>query len=149
MEHPINQKRKGREKYGYTYLIKAVKTERGLLKEIWINRRCNLCRDLIFGLAAFGLKKLHVDGATGLLDSNLEGKVEAAINELKENDFVYVHVEAPDEMGHSGDPKKKIEAMENFDKRIVKPILEAQSQFNNELVIAILPDHATSQNKNA
>lgn len=147
-EHPINQKRKEEGKSMATHIwmwgggkkpnVVPFKEKYGLTGGVIS------AVDLIFGLAAaFGLKKLHVDGATGLLDSNLEGKVEAAINELKENDFVYVHVEAPDEMGHSGDPKKKIEAMENFDKRIVKPILEAQSQFNNELVIAILPDHAT------
>ncbi len=100
--------------------------------------------DLIFGIGiAAGLKPVHVEGATGLLDTNFEGKVAAALNELKERDFVYLHVEASDEMGHAGDIEKKIEALELFDSRIVKPIIEAEKIYNNELVIAILPDHPT------
>jgi 2,3-bisphosphoglycerate-independent phosphoglycerate mutase len=146
--HPINQKRKSEGKRMAT--------------NIWVwggGKRPNVVPfkekfglsggvisavDLIFGIgAAVGLRPIHVDGATGLLDSNFEGKVHAAIEELKKNDFVYVHVEAPDEMGHSGDCNKKIQAMEIFDSRVVKPLLEAEAQFNHELVICILPDHPT------
>jgi 2,3-bisphosphoglycerate-independent phosphoglycerate mutase len=148
VNHPVNQKRKAEGKRMAT--------------NIWIwggGKRPNVIPfkekyglsggvisavDLVFGIgAAVGLRPIHVEGVTGLLDSNFEGKVAAAIEELKKNDFVYVHVEAPDEMGHSGDCYKKIQAMEIFDSRVVKPILEAESLFNDELVICILPDHPT------
>jgi 2,3-bisphosphoglycerate-independent phosphoglycerate mutase len=100
--------------------------------------------DLIFGIGiAAGLEPLHVKGATGLLDTNYEGKVLAALNSLKEKDYVYLHCEATDEMGHAGDIEKKQLALEYFDRRVVQPILAAEPQFNNELVIAILPDHPT------
>jgi 2,3-bisphosphoglycerate-independent phosphoglycerate mutase len=100
--------------------------------------------DLIFGLGvSIGLEPIHVKGATGLLNTNYAGKVQAAIDVLKNKDFVYLHVEAPDEMGHAGDYKKKIQAIEDFDAKIVKPIIEAESLFNNDLTIAVLPDHPT------
>jgi 2,3-bisphosphoglycerate-independent phosphoglycerate mutase len=100
--------------------------------------------DLIFGLGiAAGLDPIRVKGATGLPDTNYKGKVEAALKELKEKDFIYLHVEATDEMAHTGDPYKKIDALKKFDQFIVKPILQAENEFNNELVIAILPDHPT------
>ncbi len=100
--------------------------------------------DLIFGIGiAAGLKPIRVEGATGLPDTNYEGKVEAALKQLREKDFVYLHIEAIDEMGHTGDPKKKIAALEDFDLKIVKPFIEAEKEFNNELVIVVLPDHPT------
>jgi 2,3-bisphosphoglycerate-independent phosphoglycerate mutase len=100
--------------------------------------------DLIFGLGiAAGLEPIHVKGATGLPDTNYKGKIEAAINQLKSKSFVYLHIEAIDEMAHSGDPIKKRAALKNFDQFIVKPIMEAEKEFNNELVIAVLPDHPT------
>lgn len=100
--------------------------------------------DLIFGLGiAAGLEPIHIKGATGLPDTNYEGKVAAALEELKKKDFVYLHVEATDEMAHTGDPKKKMSALKNFDQYIVKPFIEAEEEFNNEIVIAVLPDHST------
>jgi 2,3-bisphosphoglycerate-independent phosphoglycerate mutase len=100
--------------------------------------------DLIFGIGiAIGLKPIHVEGATGLPDTNYEGKVTAALNELITKDFVYLHVEAIDEMGHTGIPEKKISALKDFDQHVVKPFIDAEEEFNNELVIAVLPDHAT------
>jgi 2,3-bisphosphoglycerate-independent phosphoglycerate mutase len=100
--------------------------------------------DLIFGLGiAAGLEPIRVKGATGLPDTNYEGKVRAALKELKQKDFIYLHVEATDEMAHTGDPYKKIDALEKFDQFIVKPFINAEKKFNNELVIAILPDHPT------
>ena len=91
--------------------------------------------DLIFGLGiAAGLEPIRVEGATGLPDTNFEGKVSAAVRELKKKDFVYLHVEATDEMAHTGDPYKKIDALEKFDRFIVKPIITAEEKFNNELV---------------
>ncbi len=100
--------------------------------------------DLIHGIGiAAGLEPIHVEGATGLPDTNYRGKVEAAINELKKRDFVYLHIEAIDEMAHTGDYKKKMEALRDFDHQVIKPIIEAEELFNNELKIAVLPDHLT------
>lgn len=82
--------------------------------------------DLVKGLGrAAGMEVLDVPGATGLLDTNYEGKVEAALSFLEHGDFVFVHVEAPDECGHGGDPSQKREAVERFDARIVAPLLQA------------------------
>jgi len=100
--------------------------------------------DLIFGLGiAAGLGPIRIEGATGLPDTNYKGKVKAALDALKEKDYAYLHIEATDEMGHTGDPQKKINALELFDQNIVKPIIEAEQDFNNELVIVVLPDHPT------
>ena len=100
--------------------------------------------DLIFGIGiAAGLEPIRVEGATGLPDTNYEGKVTAALKELKQKDFIYLHVEATDEMANTGDPYKKIDALEKFDQFIVKPFINAEKEFKNELVIAILPDHPT------
>ncbi|MFX1558571.1 MAG: cofactor-independent phosphoglycerate mutase [Promethearchaeota archaeon] len=100
--------------------------------------------DLVFGIGiAAGLNPIHVEGATGLPDTNYQGKVNAALDALKEKDLVFLHVEATDEMGHTGDPKKKMSAVKDFDQFIVKPFIKAEKIFNNELVIAVLPDHPT------
>ena len=83
--------------------------------------------DLIRGIGKYaGLRVLDVEGATGLWDTNYEGKAEAAIQALREgDDFVYVHVEASDEAGHDGDLQLKLQTIENLDNRLVRPILEA------------------------
>ena len=100
--------------------------------------------DLIFGIGiAAGLESIHVKGATGLPDTNYAGKVKAALNALKERDFVYLHIEAIDEMAHTGNPEKKMAALKDFDQYVVKPFIEAEKEFNNELALAILPDHPT------
>ncbi len=100
--------------------------------------------DLIFGLGiAAGLEPIHVKGATGLPNTNYKGKVTAALEELKKKDFVYLHVEAIDEMGHTGNPKKKSVALKDFDRKIVKPFIKAEKIFNNQLKICVLPDHPT------
>ena len=100
--------------------------------------------DLIFGLGiAAGLEPIHVEGATGLPNTNYKGKVDAALKVLREKDLVYLHIEATDEMGHTGVPQKKIDALKDFDEKVVKPFIEAEKEFNNKLIIAILPDHPT------
>ena len=100
--------------------------------------------DLIFGLGiAAGLEPIHVEGATGLPNTNYKGKVDAALKVLREKDLVYLHIEATDEMGHTGVPQKKIDAVKDFDEKVVKPFIEAEEEFNNEIVIVILPDHPT------
>lgn len=100
--------------------------------------------DLIRGIGVYaGLKPIIVDGATGLYDTNYEGKAEAAINALKDNDFVFLHVEASDEAGHEGDYELKKRTIENLDKRICKPVLEAVLKMDEKVSIAVLPDHPT------
>lgn len=100
--------------------------------------------DLIRGIGVYaGLKPILVGGATGLWNTNYEGKVAAAIAALKDNDFVFLHIEASDEAGHEGDYNLKIKTIENLDSRVCKPILEAVQQMNEPVAIAVLPDHPT------
>ena len=86
---------------------------------------------------------IHVEGATGLYDTNYEGKAQAALAALKNDDFVYLHVEASDEAGHEGDAKLKIRTIEDLDRRIIGPIFEALQAENEPVAIAVLPDHPT------
>lgn len=102
--------------------------------------------DLLKGLAiGAGLKVIEVEGADGSLDTNYEGKAKAAIYSLLEDDldFVYLHVEAPDEMGHQGEVDKKILAIERIDQYIVKEVVKAFEKSEEELRLLILPDHPT------
>lgn len=100
--------------------------------------------DLIRGIGAYaGLRVIDVDGATGLYDTNYEGKAQAAIEALKTDDFVYLHVEASDEAGHEGDVDLKLKTIEYLDHRIVGPVMEAVKDWEEPVAIAILPDHPT------
>ncbi|MBR1448303.1 MAG: cofactor-independent phosphoglycerate mutase [Prevotella sp.] len=100
--------------------------------------------DLIQGIGRYaGLRIIKVPGATGLADTNYEGKAQAAIDALQKDDFVFVHVEATDEAGHDGDLDLKLRAIDYLDKRLIKPILEATEQMDEPVAIAILPDHPT------
>ena len=100
--------------------------------------------DLIKGIGIYaGLESIEVEGATGLFDTNYEGKAQAAIDALKTNDFVFLHVEASDEAGHEGDVDLKVKTIEYLDSRIVKPIYDAVSAWDEPVTIAILPDHPT------
>ena len=100
--------------------------------------------DLIRGIGKYaGLRIIKVPGATGLANTNYEGKAQAAIDALKTDDFVFVHVEATDEAGHDGDIELKLKAIDYLDKRLIKPILEAIEQMDEPVCIAVLPDHPT------
>jgi 2,3-bisphosphoglycerate-independent phosphoglycerate mutase len=100
--------------------------------------------DLIKGIGIYaGLQSIDVEGATGLYDTNYEGKAQAAIDALKTNDFVFLHIEASDEAGHEGDVDLKVRTIEYLDSRIVKPIFEAVKTWEEPVTIAILPDHPT------
>ena len=100
--------------------------------------------DLIQGIGKYaGLRIIKVPGATGLANTNYEGKAQAAIDALKKDDFVFVHVEATDEAGHDGDIDLKLKAIDYLDKRLIKPILEAIEQMDDPVCVAILPDHPT------
>ena len=99
--------------------------------------------DLMKGIGFYaGLEIIHVPGATGYLDTNYAGKAESALREVSRKDFVYVHLEAPDEASHNGNLKDKIRAIEDFDQKIVGPILRGLEPFPDFRVLA-LPDHPT------
>ena len=100
--------------------------------------------DLIRGIGHYaGLKIVEVEGATGLADTNYEGKAEAAIKALRHDDFVFVHVEASDEAGHDGDLELKLKTIEYLDQRLIAPIYQEISTWDEPVCIAVLPDHLT------
>lgn len=100
--------------------------------------------DLTKGIGIYaGFEILKVPGVTGWLDTNYSGKAEYALNALKDVDFVYIHVEAPDEAGHSGNYRDKIKAIEDFDCLVVGPVMKGlKERFKNYRVL-LMPDHAT------
>ena len=99
--------------------------------------------DLMKGIGFYaGLEIVNVPGATGYLDTNYAGKAEYALREISKKDFVYVHVEAPDEASHNGNLKDKIQALEDFDGKIVGPVLQGLEKYGNFRLL-VLPDHPT------
>ncbi|HRU39551.1 MAG TPA: alkaline phosphatase family protein, partial [Candidatus Goldiibacteriota bacterium] len=99
--------------------------------------------DLVNGIGlSMGLEVINVPGATGYIDTNWQGKAEAALKALKKKDFVYLHIEATDEMGHNGDALGKIQAIELFDREIVGRVVEGMKQ-HGDYRIMITSDHAT------
>ncbi len=148
-DHPVNLKRaaEGKDKAnsiwpwspGYKPAMQTMQELYGIHSGTVIS-----AVDLIRGIGVYaGLKVRLVEGATGLYDTNYEGKAEAAIEALKTDDFVYLHIEASDEAGHEGDVSLKIKTIEYLDQRIVKPIMEAIENWDEPVAIAILPDHPT------
>jgi 2,3-bisphosphoglycerate-independent phosphoglycerate mutase len=100
--------------------------------------------DLIRGIGHYaGLRIIEVEGATGLADTNYEGKAQAAIKALRDEDFVFVHVEASDEAGHDGDLELKLKTIEYLDQRLITPIYKEVETWDEPVCIAILPDHLT------
>lgn len=100
--------------------------------------------DLINGIGCYaGLRRIAVQGATGLYDTNYENKVAAALDALKTDDFVYLHIEASDEAGHEGNVALKRLTIENLDRRVVGPLYEALKESEEPVSIALLPDHPT------
>jgi 2,3-bisphosphoglycerate-independent phosphoglycerate mutase len=99
--------------------------------------------DLIKGIGRYaGFTSIHVDGATGYLDTNYRGKAEGAVNGLNDLDFVFVHVEAPDEAGHNGNLKEKIQAIESFDREVVGVALEGLKKYDDYRIM-VVSDHYT------
>lgn len=97
--------------------------------------------DLVKGIGSYaGMKVIKVEGATGLFDTNYEGKADAALEALKTKDLVFVHVEAPDEAGHVGDVKLKVKTIEDLDRRCIGRIMAGMTE---PYAIAVLPDHPT------
>ena len=100
--------------------------------------------DLIQGIGKYaGLRIIKVPGATGLADTNYEGKAQAAIDALDKDDFVFVHVEASDEAGHDGDLELKLKTIEYLDQRLIAPIYNKVKDWKEPVCIAVLPDHLT------
>jgi 2,3-bisphosphoglycerate-independent phosphoglycerate mutase len=100
--------------------------------------------DLLKGIAKLaGLEAPDVDGATGFLDTNYQGKVDAALEILGREDFVFVHIEAPDECGHMGDVQKKVQAIEEFDSRVVRPIFQHLEERGEPYTLMLCTDHRT------
>ncbi len=147
--HPINIKRKREGKDpansiwpwspGYKPEMKTITETYGLKNGVVIS-----AVDLIKGIGVYaGLESIDVEGATGLYDTNYEGKAQAAIEALKKNDLVYLHIEASDEAGHEGDIDLKIKTVEYLDNLVVKTIFEEVRKWDEPVTIAILPDHPT------
>ena len=100
--------------------------------------------DLIRGIGHYaGLRIIEVEGATGLANTNYEGKAQAAIDALKSDDFVFVHVEASDEAGHDGDLELKLKTIGYLDQRLIAPIYQEVETWDEPVCIAVLPDHLT------
>lgn len=100
--------------------------------------------DLVKGMGCYaGLEVIEVEGATGLSDTNYEGKAEAALDALEKHDFVYLHVEATDEAGHSKDLDLKIKCIEYLDRRLIGPLLDGIEKRSIQAAVALLPDHPT------
>ena len=100
--------------------------------------------DLIQGIGRYaGLRIIKVSGATGLANTNYEGKAQAAIDALKQDDFVFVHVEASDEAGHDGNLELKLKTIEYLDQRLIAPIYNEVETWQEPVCIAVLPDHLT------
>ncbi|MDR1557747.1 MAG: cofactor-independent phosphoglycerate mutase [Tannerellaceae bacterium] len=148
-EHPLNKKRMAAGKDpansiwpwspGYRPAMHTLHEMYGIRKGAVIS-----AVDLIRGIGVYaGLEVIRVEGATGLYDTNYEGKARAALEALKTNDFVYLHIEASDEAGHEGNVGLKVKTIEYLDSRIVGPLYEALQTWDEPVAIAILPDHPT------
>lgn len=148
--HPVNQKRKAEGKDPANSIwpwSPGNKPQMKTMPELYPTIHSGAvisAVDLIKGIGVYaGLTSIEVEGATGLYNTNYEGKTKAALDALKEKDFVYLHIEASDEAGHEGDVDLKIKTIEYLDSRVVKPILEEVRKWDEPVSIAILPDHPT------
>ncbi len=146
MEHSFNQGRAEKANSIWPWsggYRPSMKTLQELFPQIH-SGSCISAVDLIRGIGHYaGLDVVKVPGATGLSDTNYEGKAQAAIGALRHQDFVFLHLEASDEAGHDGDLELKLRTIDYLDRRIVKPIFEEVSTWNEPVCIAVLPDHPT------
>lgn len=150
MKHPVNRRRMeiGKDPANMIWPWSlGYRPSMSTLNELYgINKGAVISAvDLIKGIGCYaGLDVLEVEGATGLYDTNYEGKAKAAVDALKSGyDFVFLHVEASDEAGHEGDVDLKVKTIEYLDKRIVQPIIAAVKEIEEPVSIALLPDHPT------
>lgn len=148
-DHPVNRKRIAEGKHPASSIwpwSPGYRPQMKPLSDIYPIRSGAVISavDLIRGIGVYaGLEVIMVEGATGLYDTNYEGKAAAALEALKDKDFVYLHVEASDEAGHEGDVALKVKTIEYIDARIVKTIYEETLKWDEPVTIAILPDHPT------
>ncbi len=147
--HPVNQKRRHKglpPANGIWPWSPGTPMVFPSFKERWGIQRGAIISavDLLHGIGRMaGLESIHVEGATGLFDTNYEGKAAAALEALKTNDFVFLHLEAADEAGHEGDWKLKKQVVEDFDSRLLKPLWEGLQHLKEPFALALLPDHPT------
>jgi 2,3-bisphosphoglycerate-independent phosphoglycerate mutase len=146
--HPVNKKRKAAGKDEANYIwpwSPGKKPQMKTMRELYgVSGAVISAVDLINGTGVYaGLDVIPVPGATGLWDTNYEGKADAAVDALRDHDFVYCHVEATDEAGHSKDLELKIKTIEYLDQRLVARIMRRLEEQKIEAVVAVLPDHAT------
>ena len=147
-DHPVNQKRVAEGKKPATQIwlwgqgnamqLESYKTLYGLGGGVIS------AVDLLKGIAKLaGLEAPDVEGATGFLDTNYQGKVDAGLEILEREDFVFIHIEAPDECGHMGDAEKKTFAIEEFDAKVCAPVLQKLEERGEEYTLLLCTDHRT------
>jgi 2,3-bisphosphoglycerate-independent phosphoglycerate mutase len=147
--HPVNRKRKvdGKDPANSIWLWSpGYKPEMKKLSDLYpIHSGAVISAvDLIKGIGVYaGLESIEIEGATGLYDTNYEGKTQAALAALREKEFVFLHIEASDEAGHEGDERLKVKTIEYLDNRVLKTILEEVEKWDEPVTIALLPDHPT------
>ncbi len=148
-EHPVNLKRIAEGKDPASCIwpwSPGYRPQMPTFRELWgVGRSAVISAvDLIQGIGVLaGMDVIKVDGATGLHDTNYEGKTRAAIDALKDHDLVYLHIEASDEAGHEGDAPLKVKTIEYLDYRVLKTLIEETSAMTEPVTIAVLPDHPT------
>jgi 2,3-bisphosphoglycerate-independent phosphoglycerate mutase len=147
-DHPVNLKRKAQGKDPGNSIwpwSPGHRPQMKTFKELYNMRGAVISAvDLIFGLGVYaGLTPIKVPGATGLFDTNYEGKARAACEAIADLDFVFLHIEASDEAGHEGDVELKVRTIEALDQRVIKTISECTAAMKEPVTIALLPDHAT------
>ena len=147
MEHPVNKRRiaEGKRPANSIWLWgEGTKPSLPDFKEKFgVNGSIISAVDLLKGIAkCAGMASPDVDGATGYIDTNFEGKAECAIEELKTKDFVYIHIEAPDECGHRNEPENKVKSIEMIDEKVLSRLIPALDEYD-DYKIMVLPDHPT------
>jgi 2,3-bisphosphoglycerate-independent phosphoglycerate mutase len=148
-DHPVNIRRKesGKDMANSIWpWSPGYKPQMPTLKELYGIERAVVISavDLIQGIGVYaGMDVISVEGATGLWNTNYEGKAKAVIDALKTHDFVYLHIEASDEAGHEGDAELKTKTISFLDQRVVKYLVEETEKMDEPVTIAVLPDHPT------
>jgi 2,3-bisphosphoglycerate-independent phosphoglycerate mutase len=146
--HPVNRRRRAEGKQAANSLWPWAPGKKPRMKTLQerfgIRGAAITAVDLIKGLAIYsGMRPVNVPGATGLFDTDFEGKADAALKALEEDDFVYIHVEAADEAGHERNLALKIRCIEDLDRRLIQRVLEGIERKGWESTVAVLPDHPT------
>jgi len=149
-KHPVNERRVSEGKRPATQIWlwgQGTKPYLPLMKDRFgITGAVITAVDLVKGIGLLlGLSSINVPGATGFVDTNYEGKAQAALEALERDDFVYAHIEAPDEAGHQGDAELKRQAISDFDGRFLKPLIDGLNSKGDlqPYRILLLPDHPT------